>query len=50
VRKLWIPTTHGILMVFNFIVNNPKLNLDGAKAFCSFSGMILLLNLLAQVT
>lgn len=45
-----MPFTHAILAVFNFITNNPRLQLDAIKAFCAFGGMILMLNLIAQVS
>jgi hypothetical protein len=37
-------------MAINFITNNPRLNVDGLKAFASFVGMILMVNLIARVT
>ena len=46
----WIPITHGVLMVFNFITGNPQIGLDGVKSFCTFAGMILNVNLIIQVT
>ena len=49
-RRLWLPIGHGVLCAINFITNNPRLNLDGLKAFASFLGMILMVNLIAQVT
>lgn len=45
-----MPFTHASLAVINFITNNPKLNIDSVKNFCSFAGMILILNLIAQIT
>lgn len=46
-RRLWLPIGHGVLCAINFITNNPRLNLDGLKAFASFLGMILMVNLIA---
>ena len=37
-------------MVFNFITGNPQIGLDGVKSFCSFAGMILNVNLIAQIS
>jgi len=45
-----MPVTHFIMIIFNFITNNPKLNMDGAKQLCSFAGMLLVVNLIMQIT
>jgi hypothetical protein len=50
VRNYFLPITHGIMMVFNFVTNNSRINLDGLKKFFSFGGMFLIIVLLAQVT
>jgi hypothetical protein len=40
-RKFWLPISHGVLMIINYVTNNPRLNLDAVKAFASFIGMII---------
>lgn len=49
-RKWWLPISHAALTVINFITGNPRLNVDGLKAFGSFLGMIIMVNIIAQVT
>ena len=50
VRFYWVPITHFIMIFFTFITNNPRLNMEGLKAFASFLGMLLQVNLLLQIT
>jgi hypothetical protein len=50
IRHYWIPITHGILCLINFLTGNPRLHLDGLKAFASFAGMIICVNNLALVS
>jgi hypothetical protein len=49
-RKFIIPITHVVLFFFNFISNSPRLNVDALKQFCSFSGSIIYIYLLCQIT
>jgi len=44
-----MPITHSALMTINLVTGNPRIHMDGFKAFASFAGMILQVNLLAQV-
>jgi hypothetical protein len=38
------------MVIFNFITGNPRLNMDGVKAFSAFMGMLLMVQLVTQVT
>jgi hypothetical protein len=37
-------------MIFNILTNNPRLHFDGAKAFCSITGSIVMATLIITVT
>lgn len=37
-------------MIFNILTNNPRLHFDGAKAFCSITGSIVMATLIITIT
>lgn len=39
-----------MLTLINFITNNPRISLDSIKAFAAFLGMIIMVQVIAQVT